>query len=602
MENYLHHAPFDVLTDSERKLISKHSQMLYLAENQPIAEQFSDDFFIIVKGKLKQYHADELIAGLNTHDWFDTHPKNGEIHTFITSEQCLLYRIDGKIIKQICEQNVTLKNLLFADLSQRLAQYNARQAHYENQQLLHQRIATLGHHIKLPNFIPSTSSIVQATIAMNSVFAKHILVQGNETDPQKVGMFTQADVCRAVGDGVDLHSSVLPYVNFNMSTIHQNQELSEALIMMLERKIHRLPIVDDTGNIIGIIGQTELLNFLANHSQLIVAKIEQATNLEELQPIVDSIGKFIRSSTERGVKTHIIARTVQSLNAQIFSKVWQIIVPAKIFENTCLFVMGSEGRGEQIMRTDQDNALIIRDEFDFDEQALLNYANQFNDTLARLGYPYCDGGIMLNNAQWRKTLKDFKAQINQWFSKTGESSIWLATLLDAHFVCGDRQLFEELYQHLFIAYKEYAYPNFINRFAGATLAMADGGHFWQKFTGGNNHDVDLKKAGIFPIVHGVRTLAFDNKLTTTSTRTRLDELARIGVIEPQTAQNLKEALDFFLYKRLLTALVTSDKSARKVNPNTLSNFDRDLLKESLAVVKSFKGFITRHYRLDVFGG
>lgn len=598
MDNYLFHAPFDVLTDNERQYLSQQAQKIVLAENQPIADSYRDDFFIIVAGKLKQFHDDELIAGLHVHDWFSTEPKNGETHTFISMEESVLYQIDGSIMRQICEQNPTLKNLLFADLTQRLAQYNTRQAHYESQQLLHQSIHSLGHHIKPPHFVPATASIVEATLAMNAVSAKHILVE----DKHQVGMFTQADVCKAVGDGVNLHTSVLPYVNFNLSTIHQNQELSEALILMLERKIHRVPVVDDNDKIIGILGQTELLNFLANHSQLIVAKIEQATSLDELPQIVDSIGKFIRSNTERGVKTHIIARTVQSLNAQIFSKVWQLIVPKTVFEQTCLFVMGSEGRGEQIMRTDQDNALIVPDNFVVNDEELQHYANQFNDILANLGYPYCDGGIMINNSKWRKPLSEFKAQINTWFSKTGESSIWLATLMDAHFICGDKALFDELYNHIFDAHTKHAYPNFINRFAGATLAFHDGSRFWQKFMGSHHHDVDLKKAGIFPIVHGVRSLAFEHQLTTTSTRARLDELVRIGVIEPRLAQNLKEALNFFLQQRLITALNTTEKSARKVNPNTLSNFDRDLLKESLAVVKSFKAFITRHFRLDVFSG
>lgn len=597
MENYLRHPPFDTLNDSERKLLAKHSQMIYLEQHQTLPEAYRNDFFIIIKGRMHQLHDGELIAVLHTHDWFDTRQKNGETHNFVAHEQCLLYRIHGEKMQQVCATNTTLNNLLFADLSDRLNQHHARQAHYENQQLLHQPISTLGHHIKAPNFIPDTATIKEATIAMNQLSAKHILIQSH-----KIGMFTQADVCRAVGDGVDLQSSVLPYTNFNLSTIHQDHELSEALIVMLERKIHRLPIIDDKGEIVGVIGQTELLNFLSNHSELIFAKIEQANHLTELSPIVESVGKFIRSSTERGVKTHIIARTVQSLNAHIFAKVWQLIVPTEVFDNTCLFVMGSEGRGEQIMRTDQDNALIIRDDFLFDENELITYANTFNDTLAQLGYPYCDGGIMMNHERWRKSLTDFKKQINAWFGKTGESSVWLATLMDAHFVCGDRQLFNELYSHLFVAYKEHAYPNFINRFAAAALAMADGGHFWQKFTGGNNHDVDLKKAGIFPIVHGVRTLAFEHKLTATSTRSRLDELAQLNVIEQKRAQNLKDALDFFLQQRLISALSTKDKSARKVDPNTLSNFDRDLLKESLSVVKDFKGFMTRHFRLDVFGG
>ncbi|UNU73692.1 DUF294 nucleotidyltransferase-like domain-containing protein [Moraxella nasovis] len=591
--NYLDHPPFDVLNSDERTKLEKHSQIVYLDEGQSVPSQWQGDFFVIIKGALKQFLADELIAGLSVSDWFNTTTKNGETYNFITSEQSLLYRINGNALNDIADQNPTLKKLLYADLASRRELQNVRHAHYESQQLLHQSIESLGHHIKPAHFVASTATLLEATIAMNEVHAKHVLVKGD-----KVGMFTQADVCHAVGDGADFDTSVLPYTNFNLSTIHVKQDLSEALLIMLERKIHRLPIVDDHGDIVGVLGQTELLNFLTNHSQLIVAKIEQASSLESLGMAVDMIGKYIRNSVQTGVKTHVISRTVQSLNAQVFAKAWSLIAPQSVVDNTCLFVMGSEGRGEQIMRTDQDNALIIKDGF-YDAN-LAEYAQRFNDALAQFGYPYCDGHIMLNNELWRKPLSAFKDQVLSWYQHADESMIWLATLLDAHFVAGDKDLFDELMAYTMDA-KNHAAANFINRFAKAILQFGDGSHFWQKFTGSANHDVDLKKAGIFPIVHGVRALALEYGITVTSTRARLDELEKQSVLDQKTTLNLKEALDFFLTKRLLVALATTDKSARKVNPNQLSALERDLLKESLAVAKDFKGFVTRHYRLDVFG-
>lgn len=435
---------------------------------------------------------------------------------------------------------------------------------------------------------------------MTELDAKHVLVRS----AKGVGMFTQTDVCRAITDRTDFHTvPVRAYSQFQLHNIHESHDLSEALITMLDKRVHRLPIVNSAGDIVGVIGQTELLNYLSNQSQLITQRIDQAQNLDDVAVGVDMIGKFIRHQSQNGMKIHLIGRIVQSLNAHVFAKVWQLIAPADVVSNTCLIVMGSEGRGEQVMRTDQDNALIIRDGF-YDDN-LPSYAQAFNDALYELGYPYCDGQIMINNAQWRRSLSEFQAQINSWLIATGgEAMVNVATLVDAHPVCGDVSLLQDLKSHWQKAITSPAVKsaNFINRFAAPTIQVATTEGFWQKFTGGLDSDVDLKKAGIFPITHGVRTLALEYGISETSTRLRLKQLADLKVIDDKSAQNITEALDFFLLKRLEVALITDDKSARKVNPNTLSALERDLLKESLAVVKYFKGFITRHYRLDVFVG
>ena len=595
--NHLFAPPFDVLTDSERKSLAAKSQIVYLPEHATISDEWRGDLFIVIKGKLTQHQDGELVAGLNMGDWFGLVDKNGTSFEVTTQEQSLLYRLDGVSINKISEQNDHLHTLLFDDLSARKSKQEARLAHHQNQQMLYRSVMSIGEHIRQPHFIAADASLYDATCAMMAVDAKHILVD----DEHGTGIFTQADVCRAIMDKVDFGSTpVRTYSQFKLTTIHETHDLSEALITMISKRIHRLPIVNDAGSIVGVIGQTELLNYLTNQSQLITQRIDQATTLHEVAIGVEMIGKFIRHQNQSGMKIHVIGRIVQSLNAHVFAKVWQLIAPPDVIKNSCMIVMGSEGRGEQVMRTDQDNALIVRDGFVDDE--LPRYTNAFNDALFELGYPYCDGGIMMNHDTWRKSLSDFKAQVSSWIgTPSGESMVHLATLIDAHPVCGDMSLFSELKSHWQHAIK-HAHANFINRFAAPTIQMADGATFWQKFTGGTDSDIDLKKAGIFPIVHGVRTLALEYGIDETSTRLRLQRLSALKVIDDKTAQNLIEALEFFLSKRLAVALITDDKSARKVNPNTLSSLERDLLKESLSVVKYFKGFITRHYRLDVFVG
>lgn len=595
--NHLFTPPFDALTTSERKKLAAVSQIIYLPEHTAVNGDWQGDLFIVIKGKLTQHQHGELVAGLNVGDWFSLADKDGVAFDVITQEQSLLYRLDGDTVHAISQHNERLRTFLFADLTTRKSEQDAQSAKSQSQQLLYRPVASIGEHIRTPNFIDENASLYEATCRMMAVDAKHILV----SSPNGVGIFTQTDVCHAITKQADFATTcVKDYSRFNLYTIHESHDLSEALITMISKSVHRLPIVNDAGEITGVIGQTELLNYLTNHSQLITQRIDQAQNLDEVLVGVEMIGTFIRQQNQSGMKVHVIGRIVQSLNIHVFTKVWQLIAPPAVIDNTCLIVMGSEGRGEQVMRTDQDNALIIRD--GFDDPNLPTYAQAFNDALLKLGYPYCDGNIMITSPTWRKSLTDFKAQVSTWMGATGgEMMIHFATLMDAHPVCGDVALFYELKSHWQHAVR-HAHANFINRFAAPTIQVATTEGFWQKFTGGKDSDIDLKKAGIFPIVHGVRALALEYGIDETSTRLRLRQLASQKVIDEKIAQNITEALEFFLSKRLAVSLTTDDKSARKVNPNTLSALERDLLKESLAVVKYFKGFITRHYRLDVFVG
>ena len=350
---HLHQPPFDTLSAQQRTHLQQHSKIVYLDNLQPIPTGWQGDFFIILKGFVHQLQGDALIATLNAGDWFDTKVRQNGVFNFITQQQSLMYRIDGQVLSAITEQNPTLKNALFADVAARLNHHQARLAQSESQKLLYQPIANLGQHIKPPHFVDDTATLYDATMAMNQFDIKHILVksqarmteaerdkliaQGVEKSTiaayvERIGIFTQTDVCRAIGQKVDFATTpVLDFTNFKIHTVHQSQDVSEALLTMLQTRTHRLPIIDSQGQIIGILGQTELLSFLTNHSNLIVARIEQAQSLEDVAVAVELIGKFIREQHASGIKIHVISRMVQSLNLQVFAKVWQLIVPAITF-------------------------------------------------------------------------------------------------------------------------------------------------------------------------------------------------------------------------------------------------------------------------------
>ena len=636
--------PFDVLSLAERQSIRKNTQIRYLAKNENLTAEELQYLYVVIKGQIEQLLDGEFVASylgsnhsdhLNNNDWFDSRrlpesltensPNTEALQTyqFRAAEDTLLLQVAGSAVDKISAQNHLVRQMLSDKLPERLkalqqrrnnksiasASYNDQQ---EVQQIMLQPVIDVN---LLPvHIVNANNSLYEAASIMTKAGLKHVLVQPldhlkNEGEVRfgtghLLGILTDTDICRAVSDQQDPTTTPCQrYANFNLRTIKASDEIGDALLTMTRYRIHRLPVMDQNGDVVGILGQSDMLAHIGHHSQLISIQIEQAKDLSSLDTAVELIGRYIRAQHQNGVKIGNISRMVQTLNAQVFTKLWQLIVPDEVMTNTCLIVMGSEGRGEQIMRTDQDNALILRDGYIHPD--LPEFADTFNQHLADLGYPLCDGNIMMTNPMWRQPLKQFNAQIGLWFRNTDPMhGIYLSAILDGEYVCGDESLLTQVRQHLKVAHRQ-SDPMFVRQFARAALQFGDVNQWWQKFVpllGGKSgsEDIDLKKAGIFPLVHGIRTLALENDiLELPSSKNRLKALVQARALTQERADTLLEALEFFMAQRLSVALSTDDKHARQVNPMTLTALERDLLKECLAVVKSFKNQLRQHYQLEL---
>ncbi|MGP5214569.1 DUF294 nucleotidyltransferase-like domain-containing protein [Psychrobacter immobilis] len=636
--------PFDVLSLAERQSIRKNTQIRYLAKNENLTAEELQYLYVVIKGQIEQLLDGEFVVSylgsnhsdhLNNNDWFDSrrlpesltenslNTETLQTYQFRAAEDTLLLQVAGSAVDKISAQNHLVRQMLSDKLPERLkalqqrrnnksivsASYNDQQ---EVQQIMLQPVIDVN---LLPvHIVNASNSLYEAASIMTKAGLKHVLVQPldhlkNEGEMQYgtghlLGILTDTDICRAVSDQQDPATTPCQrYANFNLRTIKASDEIGDALLTMTRYRIHRLPVMDQNGDVVGILGQSDMLAHIGHHSQLISIQIEQAKDLSSLDTAVELIGRYIRAQHQNGVKIGNISRMVQTLNAQVFTKLWQLIVPDEVMTNTCLIVMGSEGRGEQIMRTDQDNALILRDGYTHPD--LAEFADTFNQHLADLGYPLCDGNIMMTNPMWRQPLKQFNAQIGLWFRNTDPMhGIYLSAILDGEYVCGDESLLTQVRQHLKVAHRQ-SDPMFVRQFARAALQFGDVNQWWQKFVpllGGKSgsEDIDLKKAGIFPLVHGIRTLALENDiLELPSSKNRLKALVQARALTQERADTLLEALEFFMAQRLSVALSTDDKHARQVNPMTLTALERDLLKECLAVVKSFKNQLRQHYQLEL---
>ncbi len=450
-------------------------------------------------------------------------------------------------------------------------------------------------YVRKPFFVDGATDIVTLCAELSRRGLADALVR----DGDRLGVFTTTNLRDALlRPEPPAELAVREVATFEPWSVSIEDELFEAMILMLRHRVHRV-VVRDGDEVVGLLGQLELMAFVASHSHLIALQASEAADLVELKAAARQIDDLIRLLHRDGVRIDGIMRIVRELNAQVFVRLWELVAPQALRDNSCLIVMGSEGRGEQIIKTDQDNALILRDGFEM--QGIESVTDAFTAALIDFGYPPCPGGIMASRPQWRQPLRDFRGSIRDWIHGSDpEGPMNLAIFLDAAPVAGDAALLEEARAYVDQALFDSA--AFYARFASAVEQFSAA--WWTRLPGLSGRaaaEIDLKKLGIFPIVHGVRALALQYRLREHGTADRLRALVAAGRIEEALARDLIDALHFLIGLKLTNNLRQIDAGRAPDNAIRLPDLgalERQSLKESLAIVRQFKQWLGRHYGLD----
>lgn len=456
--------------------------------------------------------------------------------------------------------------------------------------------------LRKPFFVDGDTDLVSLCRALSERRLSEALVR----DGARIGIFTTTDLRDALLRPTPPDRlAVREVATFEPRTVGPDDELYDALILMLRHRIHRVLVREGDGTgadgIVGVLGQLDLMAFVANHSHLIALEAAQATSLDELKSAARQIDSLVAVLDGDGVRVEVIAALVGELNRQIFRRLWEMLAPADLRANSCLVVMGSEGRGEQIIKTDQDNALLLADGFAC--EGLEAITARFTAALIDFGYPPCPGGIMVSRPLWCQPLSAFKDTLRRWIhGGDPEGPMNLAIFLDAAAVAGDAALLAAARAHVdFLMMNDAGY---FARFAQAVERFGEGGSWWSRLpglTGRAAAEIDLKKLGIFPLVHGVRALALEHRIPALGTADRLKGLVEAGHMEPAYARDLTDALRFLIGLKLannLRQIAEARAPGNAIRLTDLGTLERQALKEALAIVRGFKQWLGRHYRFD----
>ncbi len=596
------HPPFDKLSSEQTQVLLDSLDIAYFRQGDRILaiDQESDSLFVLIKGSVEQRNARQVIAHFGHDDLFDAEAllKGKSSHQYLAIEDVLCYLVPKSVFLALCTDNQEFEHYFTGNLTQRKELLRSAQKQQNLAEFILTRVNSDIYHP--PLILDSNTSLQSATAKMNELDIDAALVKLSDQDERLVAhpehpayaIVTRTNLLHALAlEGRKLEDDVAEISSFPVFQTQEGEFLFGAMLTLTRNKMKRLMVVRDHEPV-GMLDLTQILSAFSSHSHVISLSIARANSIEELAAVSDRQNDFIKSLLANGIRTRFIMQLISVVNEQIIQKAFELTVPEEYQDSCSLVVLGSEGRGEQVFKTDQDNALILSDNHDWPEHAKTMQA--FSDNLMALGYPPCPGQVMVNNPKWVNTQSQWMERINSWTQAISPESVMLLSIFaDAHVVAGNKSLIQPVMEHVQL------------KLQGNMLLLSDvvrpAVQFGVPLTlFGNVKDskqgIDIKKGGIFPIVHGIRALALENGITERNTFERIAELGKRGRLEQNSVDNLTEALKLF-FKLRLAEQVNSGESGNLIYFSKLNRSERDLVRHSFHVVKKFQQFLAYHYQI-----
>jgi len=583
--------PFDVLNAEQRERLEQHLSICYFRAGQTVlnAGDAPPGLYLIIKGAVEESATHHHFGDYGVDDLFDVRAQfDGRCrHQFNALEDTLCQLIPHAEFRALCDSNPALAGYFTASLAERQQQQEQREQ--LGQKNLAEFILTRIEpgHLQAPLVVDNRLSLLAATEAMVAKGTDCLLYPAHDGS---LTLATRKTLLHALTlKGLPLTAPLAVLTPAPLIGLPLDSYLFDALLLMTRHRIKRL-VIWQQGEVVGILQLTQVLGLFSTHSHVLTLRIARADTLPALEAVAREQQQLTRSLFGQGIHTAFLMKLIATINEQLIAKAFSLVIPPEVQDKVCLLMLGSEGRGEQILKTDQDNALILPADLHWPGQQKDLAA--FSALLEQLGYPPCPGQVMVNNPLWVKEVTQWQSGIEQACLAANEASLlWLATLADAHPIAGDRNLLPPIARQLReqLADRRDLLAEMVRPAVAFHAPLTLFGRLERSADG-----LDLKRGGLFPLVHGIRMLALEATIMETSTLGRIEALVAAERLSASYGDNLAEAFRLFIRLRLRSQLKGGES---RVQVNELSHGERDLLRQALHQVKKFQQWLTLHFRL-----
>lgn len=364
---------------------------------------------------------------------------------------------------------------------------------------------------------------------------------------------------------------------------------------MIEHGIHHLPLERD-GGIVGVVTATDLLRHHSRGPVLAFRRVERMRGREELARHGAELARMVGSLAQSGLPTSRIARLVSHLNDALFRRIlaW---AEADLGPPPCAYaflVLGSEGRHEQTLLTDQDNALAWADGPPEAPRYFEALAEKAVADLLAAGFPPCPGGYMAT--RWKGPLSEWRERFASWIGVPRAEAILSAGIFFDHRRVGGALDLSPLAE---VVARARGNAPFLSHLARAAVGFRPPiGAFRRLKT--DDGELDLKKGGLAPIQGLARLWALDAGAGATNTLERLEAASAAGLVDRERADDLSEAFLFLCGLRLraqLAALAKGGAAGNRVSLDALSASERRHLKDAFLAVRDAQDSAVARYHV-----
>jgi CBS domain-containing protein len=420
-----------------------------------------------------------------------------------------------------------------------------------------------------------------------------------------LGLVTDRDLRnRVVAQGLNIELPVSEVATMAPVTVDADRPAFEALLQMTRHNIHHMPVVDGM-QILGMITATDLTQQHSKSAVYLVGEIYKQMSIDGLKGIAARIGELQKSLSAAQASaystSHIITAITDAITVRLIDLAHAQLGSAPV--DYVWVAAGSQARNEQTAKSDQDNCLMLDDRYDAASHGpyFKAFARFVCDGLAACGYIHCPGEMMAMTDTWRQPMHVWAGYFDKWIDQPQPKALMLTCVFfDLRAIHGKTALLDTLRSRVVRLTRSNSL--FLAHMVGNALKHRPPlGMFGQiTISRGGDHPntVDLKHAGIVPIVDLARIYALAAGITMANTHDRLEVAAQANEISEQSARDLREALEFLCKLRIAHQ---ARQTARGVAPDNflhlqeLSNFERSHLKEAFNVVQTLQEVLQQRY-------
>lgn len=601
--------PFDVLPTTALARIAANIEVSYYKAGTPILTfgQQVDAWYVIRSGAVEIYRRNgDLYNRLSAGGYFGEFGllRENSVRFPVTAlEDTLTYLIPAPIFNELFRKHEVFADLVEVEDRTRLRQTVARTE--EANGLMSSRIEAL---ISRPLVtIDSRATVSETAQKMSKEGVSSLLIVSSDVKGKTLaGIVTDKDLRdRVIAGGLSFATPVSEIMTAQLCHVEHYQLVFEAMLTMMQHNIHHLPVLKN-GHPVGVISQSDIIRYESQNSLFIVSRIFHCNSKEELSALKNEVracfARIVREDANSQMTGRAMAVIGRSFTQRLLALAEAELGPPPV--PYCFITLGSMARQEQLLVTDQDNAMILDNRYDalHHEAYFMALSRRVSEGLAACGYSYCKGNIMATNSRWCQPLSVWEGYFDEWIdSPSPQTLLDSAIFFDLDAVWGQVEWGEQLNQR--ITHKVRHNSRFLACMARNALLRKPPLGFFKNFvmepSGQHTQSIDMKRRGTAPLADLIRVHALAAGSKAHNSFDRLQDIMQTDILPHGRGQDLRDSLEFISMVRIrhqAQDVENGQEPDNRIEPLNLSDFERKNLKDAFQILSNAQKYLKYRYQ------